>query len=414
MKKHEKSIKIILLCLSLSLLLCPILELGVGAYTPIASKELDLLTSLPDQSHLISVGLSSSEQKGKMDADKLADIGDLKYGISLIGVKEGSTLAHLVKAASDGIWSIWQSGDNNELGNLTWIPSGNRYNVSGDVDNEKGIYISLLTYNFGKIMDLEGVGYFTNNYNGMPRAADIYSSNDGVNWLLIGKYDGNQKRLDGGEFSNSGSNCYKDSLNGTVSTYPVWSLEGTTAQYLRIAIVKGAGATGSETYDSYSDETKNIAPREVVVFGTPNTELVSETDLKTKVAEYRGLQVTGVTDGHYGVRFVGVVQDLIGSEVGFQITATFGESRSEKYDTSCKWVYQSIQGRDDNGVRKYTAEQLGGKYVYALTVKDIPVEVGKITFTVTAYKMMNGETVPGSSFIVVVDGGTVVSQTQIQ
>ena len=411
-KKHQ--IVSVSLFLALSLLLCPLLGVSVGAYAPIATNELEQLTTLPAQDHLISLGLTASEEYGtKLNATQIADIGDIKYGISLIGIKESANLAHKVKAVSDGIWSTWQSGDNNELGNLSWTPSGKYYNVSGEEDAENGIYISLLTYNFGRLMDFEGFGYFTNNFNAMARAADIYSSNDGVNWTLVGKYDGNQKRMDGGEFTNA-TTSYKDSLDGTVNTRLVWSLEGTTAQYLRIAVVKGNGATGNGSYDSYSNMS-NIAPREVVVFGRPNTELTPEQNTATKVAEYRGIQMTtGKNDQYYGVRFVGVIQDLIGSEVGFKITASFGDNRNENYDTPCEKVYLSIQGSDETGVREYTAQQLGGKYVYALSLNDIPTSAGKITFTVTAYKVIDSETFVGSSYEVVVNAGVVESQTPIQ
>lgn len=139
--------KIGIFCLIIGLLFGLSVQYRAVVASPDSRIELDQLAALPKQSHIISIGLSSSTERGtKLDDRKLADIGDPKYGISLIGIKKGSTLLHPVSAISDGVWSKWQAGENNEYGNLSWTPSGDRYTVQGDIDNENGRYLSLLTY----------------------------------------------------------------------------------------------------------------------------------------------------------------------------------------------------------------------------------------------------------------------------
>lgn len=206
-------------------------------------------------------------------------------------------------------------------------------------------------------------------------------------------------------------NLYPDSLNETVKTFPVWSLDGCRARYLRIAIVNGSGAAGSGTYESYSNNSANIAPREAVVFGTPMNEIIPDVPSEGEPATYRGVQVSSLKNEHYQLRFIGVIQNLQGSAVGFRIQASFGEGRRELYAVDCKSVYQTILGMQENEIRSYTAESLGGKYVYALSITGIPVDAGEIVFTVTPYKIIDGESVFGKVNTVIVNSGTIVSQT---
>ena len=276
--------KFLIICLSIVLIMT-FVPLNALAHTPVATTTLQQLDSIPDISHLISLDLPSSQvysypgaSDELSDAD-LADLADIRYGISLIGVKK--SLQRPVGAASDGVWSNYNKGGTvlqNGMwsnGTITWMtPEDTYYNVKGEIGATDSIYVSLLTYNFGKVMNLEAFGYFTNNFNAFPRAADLYASNDGVEWTIIGKYDGNQIRVDGSEFTSAAATSPEDSLGGTTSTNPLWSLEGTSAQYLRIAIVKGCGTQASgnpdNLYDKWSSKTSSvsIATREIVVFGT--------------------------------------------------------------------------------------------------------------------------------------------------
>lgn len=276
--------KILIVCFSI-VMLVTLLPMNALAYTPVATNTLQQLNSIPDISHLISVGLPSSSvyswpgASDELSEADLADLADIRYGISLIGVRK--SLQRPVGAASDGVWSNYNKGGivlqngNWSNGTITWMtPEDTYYNVKGEIGASDSIYVSLLTYNFGKVMNLEAFGYFTNNINAFPRAADIYVSNNGVEWSIVGKYDGNQMRVDGSEFVSAAATSPEDSLGGTTSTNPLWSLEGTSAQYLRIAIVKGSGALTSanpdNTYDGWSTKTSSvsIAAREIVVFGT--------------------------------------------------------------------------------------------------------------------------------------------------
>ncbi|MBR4013286.1 MAG: hypothetical protein IKJ00_03230 [Clostridia bacterium] len=92
----------------------------------------------------------------------------------------------------------------------------------------------------------------------------------------------------------------------------------------------------------------------------------------------------------YSVRFVGVVNSLAYDEVGFKITC--GE---RNFDTACKYVYTSIAGDGDD----YTAAALGGNYIFAVAIKNIPTE-GEVTFTVKPYFVVDNQTYYGTAYTV--------------
>lgn len=102
---------------------------------------------------------------------------------------------------------------------------------------------------------------------------------------------------------------------------------------------------------------------------------------------FYGMQTTAVSaENTYSARFVGTLNSIDYSAVGLRIT-TDTES-GIVYGGCCTEVYTSILGNFE----RYTAEELGGNYIFAWTIEDIPSSVGEITFTVTPFLAI-GETV---------------------
>ncbi|MFX7845013.1 discoidin domain-containing protein, partial [Acinetobacter baumannii] len=46
-------------------------------------------------------------------------------------------------------------------------------------------YVGLITLNFGSKKTFDAIGYYSGNLEGFPQAADVYVSDDGVNWTLV-------------------------------------------------------------------------------------------------------------------------------------------------------------------------------------------------------------------------------------
>lgn len=134
---------------------------------------------------------------------------------------------------------------------------------------------------------------------------------------------------------------------------------------------------------------------------------------ETDAPAYRGCQTSAVASGKFNTRFIATVDSLEYKEVGFEITVTdFNGQDGDMVIYDSKTVYQSIIGNDKvGGTVTYTAEDLGGTYIYALSVNNIPTS-NPVTFLVTPYHIEIGGTdrVPGTSYLVTVNNGNVASQ----
>ena len=135
-------------------------------------------------------------------------------------------------------------------------------------------------------------------------------------------------------------------------------------------------------------------------------------------AVYAGVQNTAVNtdttddipDNTYSVRFVGVIDSLDYEEVGFEIsTAANGEITGGR----CEKLYTSVVGDGDD----YTASELGGNYIFAYAIKDIPTSVGTVTFTVKPYYVVKVNEVPttyyGTAYTVTYNAEGYVSSSAI-
>ncbi len=141
------------------------------------------------------------------------------------------------------------------------------------------------------------------------------------------------------------------------------------------------------------------------------------TDGEAKTAPaFRGSQVSPITEDKHALRLVGTVDSTSYAEVGFKVQVTDYKSASyneQAYMTTT--VYNSILGSTTNGNWiTYTAAQLGGTYIYALTLEGIPTDA-TVTLKVTpCYKLTEGgETLTGESYTVVIENGKIVSQTVV-
>ena len=118
------------------------------------------------------------------------------------------------------------------------------------------------------------------------------------------------------------------------------------------------------------------------------TNIVTHAEKSMPAPDYAlnfyGTQVTAVNgQGKYSVRFVGTLHSADYSAVGLLI-----RTASQTYGGCCEKVYTSILGDFD----RYTAEALGGNYLFAWTIQNIPADAGSVTFTVTPFLAV-GDTV---------------------
>lgn len=103
----------------------------------------------------------------------------------------------------------------------------------------------------------------------------------------------------------------------------------------------------------------------------------------------RGYQLSTVANNVFSTRFVATINSLDYAEVGFEVKVTDYKGQAsdltEVYAT--KEVYTAIKGRTDDkvgGSVVYHASDLGGEYIYALAIQNIPADA-PVTFEVTTY-----------------------------
>lgn len=128
-------------------------------------------------------------------------------------------------------------------------------------------------------------------------------------------------------------------------------------------------------------------------------------------AVFHGVQSTAVSEtGTYGVRFIGSIDSLDYSRVGFRVTAEDGE---KVWDIPSSTVYDTLLGSTEDGIVSYSAAALRGEgcYLFALTVRNIPARTDAgndrtITFTVTPYTVSSdGVRTEGRTYSVVFSAG---------
>lgn len=144
---------------------------------------------------------------------------------------------------------------------------------------------------------------------------------------------------------------------------------------------------------------------------------MAEKDEKSLVIaqpELRAVQETAKdANGFYKVRFIAVIDSLSYKYVGFKVkTALDTGELTARDDQYCQYVYRTVFATEEGVKTRYTAENLGGRYLYALSVSNVPAG-GRVTFEITPFATgTDGETqYLGTTYTVVYENGQFVSST---
>ncbi len=190
------------------------------------------------------------------DAQK-ADLADIGYGISVIG------LSHLAKTAYD---TTTKAGGAGRLTSLLNAVNGHYgkdhmaelyfdqqlYGVDGS-PAQSG-YTALITLNLGEVKTLEAIGYASANTSGMPTAQDVYVSNDGVSWTKV------DSACYGTDTALTGVSGARDPwYNNQPASEVLFSMGNVQGKYIRIGIL----STGVK--DSAGNAGINIS--EIMAYG---------------------------------------------------------------------------------------------------------------------------------------------------
>ena len=146
---------------------------------------------------------------------------------------------------------------------------------------------------------------------------------------------------------------------------------------------------------------------------------VEEAPAATAKTEFVGYQATAAANNKFNLRLVGIMNDEDYSayeKVGFKVNAVYNNGASEKSTTQDIYdVYQSIVAENGDNYTQYTAEQLGGEYIFVLNCKNIPTNMGSITFQVTTYyKLADSDVVEEETVTFTVDPATGIPQPEVK
>ena len=94
---------------------------------------------------------------------------------------------------------------------------------------------------------------------------------------------------------------------------------------------------------------------------------------------------TDAADERFAVRFIATIDSRDYLKAGFAIKATTADNTVKEWSLDTCTAYDSIIANDAAGTAKYTAQDLGGKYLIAVTINNIPKSVGSVTFDLSAF-----------------------------
>ncbi|MBO5295515.1 MAG: hypothetical protein J6B71_09785 [Clostridia bacterium] len=123
-------------------------------------------------------------------------------------------------------------------------------------------------------------------------------------------------------------------------------------------------------------------------WGTTDTKenlLKKQPTHSTQAVGYQTTKATGVT---FDLRLVATVDGNYETltNVGFTVSATYSDVTKTEQTFDIVTLYTGISAEDGTGATvAYTAKELGGDYIFVLACKNLPTNVGDITFTVTTF-----------------------------
>ena len=136
----------------------------------------------------------------------------------------------------------------------------------------------------------------------------------------------------------------------------------------------------------------------------------------------RGTQNTVPDDkGLQKVRFIATLNADAAAlkSIGFTVTYTYNDGNADVVKgmvdgaptaVTCNWIYKSIKATENGKTYTYHSADLGGDYIYALSIAGVPTNVGDVTFSVTPFTVdHSGKEVMGQSWTVVYSNGEFAS-----
>ena len=298
---------------------------------------------------------------------------------------------------------------NASLSSLTCLNDGGTTGVAGDAD--KYFVLSGGKYRFSRADMISA--YYT-------VSTDIYFDFESLSNSSIGFYF----YADGGDWAKNALQIFYQTGGFYIDTQKVSSVTTKTWYHIEIAREgtqfsvkiweKGTAEPDTATYTKTLDTAAAKVPMlraakftsDAVSVRFDNINFVNTTAEHIK---YAGVQSSVETpndaaDTTFAMRFLATVDSAKYADARFNVTATYTENGStytKTFLTPQKCVaYSSILEYTEQGIKEWEAGDLGGNYLIALNVTDIPKSVGTVQFHVEIYCKSSGGGAVNDSYVV--------------
>ncbi len=116
-------------------------------------------------------------------------------------------------------------------------------------------------------------------------------------------------------------------------------------------------------------------------------KICSDAELGLVTSEIKGVQTSNASANAFNLRVISTVDSTSCAKAGFDIQAKYtdGTEKTVSGTKEITEVYTSITANEGAGIATYTAGDLGGNYLAALTINGVPTNVGKVEITVSAW-----------------------------
>lgn len=201
---------------------------------------------------------------GTLSEAQRADIADIGYGVSVIGMqairadKKGTTTA--VENLVNGHWG------SSYMAAMTFDEK--TYDIAGNETAGDG-YTALITLNFGQVHTFDAIGYFSGSLEGFPQVQEVFVSDDGVSWTRVESacYDALAMAEQEKKLVSATGKPADPWNNNTATVQCLFDMGGVSGKYIRIGIHIGGDvdSVGLATLPTQKNQTINT--REIVVYG---------------------------------------------------------------------------------------------------------------------------------------------------
>ena len=360
----------------------------------------------------------------------------ITYGLKLAGVSTNLPLNE--NTAYTVEFFMKEYGNEKVAPGLSWSgttkSNSHAFYVSGDnnlVSSRYGGYGEKYAYgNFGNVAnritygDEDGYirytvvidGYDITLYMGGEKIGETLNYSARNEGQTATAYTSSTLQLNIGAYNNSNAPAGDNNPWVSVKNLTVWAGDVTPSN--KVQFVKGNEVLQTVKIEPDTDqvitEFPEVTPEKEgnlikwfykntnIIVNTPYTvthdAVIEAREIDPTSTVVAGAQCTTPADNKQSIRFIATLHTLQASEAGFVVEAKFKETvegvetlSTKRWEVTSTVVYTSILTTENGSVKSVSAGELGGAYLIALAVDDVPTNIGQIDFYVTSYITVGGE-----------------------